>query len=95
MRFSSPALVALLALPLAQASFLDTTPLLAFSSHVFSALDAAAHTHLSNGGPVADPRAFAKSLTRDAKSLCSLDGVAIVEMQDVSRQAGAAAAALR
>jgi hypothetical protein len=79
------ALLSLSALLPAAHGFVDTKPLLAWTSHASALLDPAAHQH---AGPAADPRAIAKGLTRDLSALCGLDGVAIVEVQDVSVRRG-------
>jgi hypothetical protein len=80
---SLTAVAATALLPLASA-FTDTAPFLAFTSRQSSVLDRGLISR-SIASPAVVPRDIIKSLTGKADELCSLDGLAIVEIENVSR----------
>lgn len=84
MRLSSTlrAVAAAALLPLA-AGFSDTVPFLAFTSRQSSLLDRGLVTR-STSSPAVAPLDIARSLTSKSQELCNLDGMIIVEVQDVS-----------
>lgn len=82
MRLSSTILAAVAAIPLASA-FSDTSPFLAFTSRQSSLLDRGLVTR-STSSPAVAPLDIARSLTSKSQELCDLDGVMIVEVQEVS-----------
>ncbi|UZJ56085.1 hypothetical protein CBS101457_005405 [Exobasidium rhododendri] len=68
------------------AAFTDTAPFLAFTSRQSSVLDRGLNSR-SAASPAVVPRDIIKSLTSKVDELCSLDGLAIVEIENLNPRA--------
>ncbi|CEH15578.1 hypothetical protein CBOM_03875 [Ceraceosorus bombacis] len=92
MMLSAPSalLVLLMVISTASANFIDTSPMLLFSSRHATLLDPQLHS-ASRAGPAADPREIARALTSDKAALCGtaaeqgrkkVENVVLIEIED-------------
>ncbi|PWN39485.1 hypothetical protein IE81DRAFT_326490 [Ceraceosorus guamensis] len=91
MMLSAPSalLILLMVISTASANFIDTSPMLLFSSRHATLLDPQLHS-ASRAGPAADPREIARALTSDKAALCGtaeqgqkkVENVVLIEIED-------------